>query len=217
MSAVPHYVTIDDRQMRVWRAGAGPSLVVLPGLAVGAAVTAARLAAICPGWSITAIELPGTAAGRSACRADGSPTIATTAEALGLERSVLVAIDLAIALADDVARRLAPAATILVGEDTARAWAARVPSLASLAPRRDGAHLTALFAHLRDLEILEPSDRSRPARQGGAYLDAGRAARRRSSPGPPIRSAMRRCGRSASPNCRRPRAAGAATRCMRHA
>jgi len=46
-----------------------------------------------------------------------------------------------------------------------------LPSLASFAPRPDGTHLTALFAHLRDLEILEPSDRSRPARHGSPYLE----------------------------------------------
>jgi pimeloyl-ACP methyl ester carboxylesterase len=67
-----------------------------------------------------------------------------------------------------VARHIAPAATILVGRDIARAWALRAPSLA---PRADGTHLTALFAHLRDLEILEPSDRTRPARAGDTYLD----------------------------------------------
>src|SRR6202011_3869735 len=62
-------------------------------------------------------------------------------------------------------------ATILVGQGRARAWALRAPSLASFAARADGTHLTALFAHLRDLEILEPSDRRRPARGGDAYLD----------------------------------------------
>jgi pimeloyl-ACP methyl ester carboxylesterase len=158
MSAVPHYVTLDDRQVRVWRAGSGSSLVVLPGLAVGAAVVASRLAALCPGWAITAIELP-------------CDQVAAACEALGLEGSVVVAVDLAAALADDVAQRLKATATILVGSDTARAWAARLPSLASFRPRPDGAHLTTLFAHLRDLEMIEPANRSRPAHQGCAYLD----------------------------------------------
>ena len=46
-----------------------------------------------------------------------------------------------------------------------------MPSPASLAACSDGTHLTRLFAHLRDLEILEPRDRMRPARSGSAYLD----------------------------------------------
>ena len=96
MSAVPHYVTIDDCQMRIWRAGAGPGLAVLPGLAVGAAVTAARLAALCPGWSVTAIELPGALLQDDArSLEDAGRRIAATLEVLGLARSVLVAMDLA--------------------------------------------------------------------------------------------------------------------------
>jgi pimeloyl-ACP methyl ester carboxylesterase len=160
-AAVPHYVTLDEGQVRVWRAGAGPSLVVLPGLAVGAAVTASRLATLCPGWAIAAIELPveGTA-----------QRVAATIEALGLGHSVLAAVDLACALVDDVILRAGPMRTILIDAATARSWVARMPSLAPFAPRADGAHLTALFAHLRDLEVLEPSDRMRPAPTGGAYL-----------------------------------------------
>jgi pimeloyl-ACP methyl ester carboxylesterase len=172
-AAVPHYLTIDNRQMRIWRAGTGPSLVVLPGLVMGAAVTASRLAALCQGWSIIAIELPG------ALLKEGIPSlesmgrqIAATLEMLGLKRSVLVAVDMAAPLAALVARDIAPMATILVGEGRAQAWAQRAPALASFAARADGTHLTALFAHLRDLDILEPSDCMRPARAGGAYLDA---------------------------------------------
>jgi pimeloyl-ACP methyl ester carboxylesterase len=172
-AAVPHYVTIDDGQVRIWRAGTGPSLVVLPGLAVGAAVTASRLAALCQGWSITAIELPGAMPKNDAPSLEPmSRHIVATLKVLGLERSVLAAIDMAAPLAALVTRHIAPPATILVGEGRAQAWTRRAPSLASLAPRADGIHLAALFAHLRDLDILEPSDRMRPARHGSAYLDA---------------------------------------------
>ncbi len=167
MRATPHYVTIDGSQMRVWRAGSGPALVVLPGLAVGAAVAASRLAALCKGWNITAIELPGGAAQSGG---DLSNRVAASISALNLDHPVLVAIDLATALANRVAQRINPRATILVGEETARAWAKHVPQ-PSFAPRADGAHLTSLFAHLRDLEILEPSNRGRPARTGSSYLD----------------------------------------------
>jgi pimeloyl-ACP methyl ester carboxylesterase len=170
-AAVPHYVTIDDCQIRIWRAGAGPSLVVLPGLAVGAAVTASRLAAICQGWSITAIELPAALSMDDTQSLESmSRRIAATLKALGLAGSVLVAMDMALPLAALVARHTAPTATILVGRDVAHAWALR--ALAPFAARADGTHLTALFAHLRDLEILEPSDRMRPARCGDRYLDS---------------------------------------------
>jgi pimeloyl-ACP methyl ester carboxylesterase len=158
--------------MRIWRCGTGPGLAVLPGLAVGAAVTASRLAVLCPGWSVTAIELPGTLlTDAMQSPEDAGRRIAATLEALGLERSVLVAMDLAASLAAVAARHIQPTSTIFVGEDTAQAWTSRAPSPASLAACSDGTHLTYLFAHLRDLEILEPADRMRPARSGGAYLD----------------------------------------------
>ncbi|MCZ7620813.1 MAG: alpha/beta hydrolase [Xanthobacteraceae bacterium] len=168
MNAEPHYVTADGGQTRVWRAGAGPALVVLPGLAVGAVVAAPRLAAICRGWSVTAIELPG---GAARTHDDMCRRVAATIEALGLERPVLVAIDLATSLAGGVAQLVEPRATIFVGGDAAREWARQIPSPPPLAPRADGVHLTSLFAHLRDLDILEPSNRSRPAHAGAPYLD----------------------------------------------
>lgn len=172
-AAIPHYVTIDDCQMRIWRAGTGPSLVVLPGLAVGAAVTASRLAALCQGWSITVVELPGALLKDDTQSLESMGwQIAAALEALDLAGSMLVAMDMAVPLATLVAGHTKPVATIVVGAGRARAWAQRMPSLASFAARADGTHLTALFAHLRDLDILEPSDRMRPVRGGGAYLDA---------------------------------------------
>jgi pimeloyl-ACP methyl ester carboxylesterase len=171
MRAIPHYVTIDGCQLRIWRAGAGPGLAVLPGLAVGAAVTASRLAALCQGWSVTAIELPGPALKDAPSLETTGRRIAAALEALGLERSVLVAMDLATSLAAFTARHIAPVSTIFVAEDRARDWAPRPLSPASFAACSDGTHLTRLFAHLRDLEILKPADRTRPARGGEAYLD----------------------------------------------
>jgi len=168
MNAVPYYVTVGDHQVRVWRAGSGPSLLVLPGLAVGAAVTASQMAQF--GWTVTAIELSTAHHGATPTLDDIGQRIAATIQALGLELSVLVAVDLACALVGSLARHIRPMQTILVGAQAGRAWARCAPSLASLDPRADGAHLTALFAHLRDLEILEPADRSHPARTGGAYL-----------------------------------------------
>lgn len=175
--AAPHYVTIDEGQVegqvKVWRAGAGPSLVVLPGLAIGASVAATRLARLCPDWSITAIELPIGAGPIGSLSIDHmAGQVAATVKALGLSRPVLVAIDMAIALAEAVARQAGATSLVAVGASTARAWATRMPKCPPLAPQDDGTHLTTLFAHLRDLDVLEPRDAYRPALSGSAYLDA---------------------------------------------
>lgn len=165
-AATPHYVTISNAQVRVWRAGSGPGLLVLPGLAAGAGVVVARLAKLCPGWSVTSIELPVPPRSLD----DTARTIATAADALGLAGSLLVALDMAAALADRVARQVNPSGVVRVAEAAARAWSRRMPS-PSFTPRHDGAHLTALFAHLRDLDILEPADSHRPAALGSRFLD----------------------------------------------
>ena len=97
--------------------------VVLPGLAVGAAVTASRLAALCPGWRSRRSNAGPSTHPAALSRDEITRRLATTVPALGLARSVVVAVDLAAALADDLAQRLEAVATIFVGAETARAWA----------------------------------------------------------------------------------------------
>lgn len=170
--AKPHYVTIDGSQTRVWRAGSGPGLVALPGLAMAASVVARRMAALCPDWSVTVLELPGIGGSQppAASPYEQAVRIAATVKALGLTGAVLVALDLSVPLASAIAPLAHAKAVILVGDTAARGFATQRPSLPSLQPCADGSHLARLHAHLRDLDIIDPSDPKRPAKAGAAYL-----------------------------------------------
>jgi hypothetical protein len=77
-----HYVTLDGCQIRLWRAGQGPQLVVLPGLILGAGVVAARLSACLPAWTVSVLELPGLGGSASA----GSATLDAVADHLATGR-----------------------------------------------------------------------------------------------------------------------------------
>ena len=89
-SASPHYITLDDCQIRVWRRGEGPDLVVLPGLALGASVVAARLGDALAGWTVSVLELPGLGGSISAA----AETLDATAERLAAACRLLRSRDL---------------------------------------------------------------------------------------------------------------------------
>jgi len=57
--ATPHFVTVAGGQLRLWSAGEGAPVVVLPGLVRAASVVANRLAAVAPDRAFRVIELPG--------------------------------------------------------------------------------------------------------------------------------------------------------------
>ena len=161
--AVPHYLTLPTGQMRVWRTGEGPAVVVLPGLAEAAATAADRVAAVLPGHAITALEWPGVggSAGLQVFTIrQVSALIGTAIDALGLGDAPGIAID----LAAPVARVLASKgqAWLLIQEARAKAWAGRGFAPGDLTPRGDGTHLTALWAHLRNSCLLDPADPVRP-------------------------------------------------------
>ncbi|PSC06292.1 alpha/beta hydrolase [Alsobacter soli] len=161
----PHYLTLPAGQLRLWRCGEGPDVAVLHGLALGAEATAARLAEAWPGRRVTVLELPGV--GGSAGLATGDLAEAARRLDAALDFCVahdapLVACDLSIAVAARMRRR--PAVTL--GAGAAQSWARRGWRLPSLAPRQDGTHLTALWAHLRDAHFFEPDDPTQPARLG---------------------------------------------------
>jgi pimeloyl-ACP methyl ester carboxylesterase len=176
-SARPHYITLDDCQIRVWRRGEGPDLVVLPGLALGASVVAARLGNALAGWTVSVLELPGLGGSISAA----SETLDATAERLaaacrqlGLEIYALAAFDLAAPLADRLARKLArrPIADVRIGLDRACAWRTRRFLPPDLTAHPDGTHLTALWAHIRDCHVLDAVHPGLPAFEGEALPTA---------------------------------------------
>lgn len=175
--STPHYVTIGQGQLRVWRSGSGPDLLVLPGLIAAASTRADQLARDLPGWTVTAVDLPGTGGSSGAWAEDIAGLariIADGASALGLPPCPLLAFDLAAPLA--VALQGLEAGwqsdTVLLA-DTAAAegWAERGLTPAPLAPRDDGTHLAVLWAHLRDAHVLEPRDARHPAAQGAPLPD----------------------------------------------
>ncbi|GGH10015.1 hypothetical protein GCM10007036_06350 [Alsobacter metallidurans] len=158
----PHYITVAGGQIRVWRCGDGPDVAVLHGLTLGAQATAARVASACPGRRVTVLELPGV--GGSA----GLATADLTAMARSLDAALdacvaadtpLAACDLAIA----IAARMRHRPGLSLGAAAAQAWTRRAWRPPSLAPRQDGAHLTALWAHVRDAHLFDPLDPTQPA------------------------------------------------------
>jgi len=170
-AAEPVYIAVGDRQLRAWRGGRGPDLVVLPGLTLGAAATAERVLNATAGWSVTVLELPGLGGSRSAAAAsldEAADYLAAACRELGLDSFVLAAFDLASPLADRLVRRLAtkPLADLRIGADRARAWKRRGFAPPELTPRDDGAHLIALWAHLRAAHLVDPADAQLPAFAG---------------------------------------------------
>lgn len=171
MRARAHFVTIGHVQAQIWRAGpeSGAGLVVLPGLAVSACDAAEAVARRFPSACVTAVEWPGVGgSAQAACAAldDLVAAVAAIIEATGLTGAPVIAFDLGCVAA---ARLGGPAALV----DSARAigWAGRGFAPDGLAPRDDGAHLTSLFAHLRNAHLLAPDDARRATRAGAALPD----------------------------------------------
>lgn len=175
--ALPHYLTLEDCQIRIWRRGDGPDLIVLPGLALGAAATAARVGGALPGRTVTVLELPGLGGSISAA-ADtldvAAERLAAACRQLHLQTYALAAFDLAAPLADRLASKLehSPITDIRLGLNRARAWKTRRFLPPYVTPRPDGTHLTALWAHIRDCHILDPHNPGLPAFEGEALPTA---------------------------------------------
>jgi pimeloyl-ACP methyl ester carboxylesterase len=171
-AARPRYVGTGFGQVRVWRSGAGPLVVVLPGLIRAASVVAADLAQRAPGLAFAVIELPGvggSAAVPCGTARQGTAAVAAAIAALGVEDAPVLALDLAGGL---TAGLEAPAILVTGADD--------LPPLPDVSPRPDGTHLTALFAHLRNAHVLDRSQtRAAPAGErlpDAAELDATVAA-----------------------------------------
>lgn len=163
-AARPRFVTSGGHQLRLWNAGDGAPVVVLPGLVRAASVVAARLAGLAPDLSFSVFELPGTGGSADAPFAsidDVAASVQGAIEAAGLKGAPVLAFD----LAAPIARRLA-GAPVLLGVGQARGWSARTSRLVDLSPRPDGTHLSALFAHLRNCHVLDAQRGRRAARDG---------------------------------------------------
>ena len=172
----PDYVATSQGQLRIWQVGGGPDLVVLPGLALGARARAAQWALAAPGRRVTAIDPPGLGGsdGDSSSYARMAEAIIEAVAQLTLADFILAAHDLSVPLLAEVARRLGLRQERALGVEweRARGWIATRANAPDTAPRGDGTHLTALFAHLRDCHVLDPADRRWPAKFGAALPSA---------------------------------------------
>ncbi|MEN9774950.1 MAG: hypothetical protein RL322_2020 [Pseudomonadota bacterium] len=170
--ARPSFVTVSAGQLRLWCAGHGAPVIVLPGLIRAAQVACESLTALLPGRTLCAIELPGIGASSSPaiCTLDSiAQMLAEAIDGAGLAGAPVVAFDLAAPLAlrlPNVGQRVFP------GLDAACAWAKQGLQPPDLSARDDGAHLTALFAHLRDCHVLDPEGSRCAARAGAPLPDA---------------------------------------------
>ena len=159
-----HYVTTAYGQLRLFTAGTGRPVVVLPGLIHGAAMLAARLAPAAPDLGFHVLELPGIGGSAAVPVGQAEAAIATARAELGLAAAPVLAFDLA--------ANLAGFPCVRVDAASAAGWSAQDIAPPDLAPRPDGTHLAALFAFLRDRHVLDPTDPRRAARAGGALPDA---------------------------------------------
>ncbi len=166
----PYFLATPSGPLRLWRGGTGPHLVVLPGLLRSAAVVARTLAEACPDWSLTVIELPGIG-GSAAIAPQNVQHIAAVIDdalsQLGVDAAALLAYDLCTPIATALAARRGPCFSVVLQDvASAREWVRRGVCPPSLDLREDGTHLAALWAHLRDLAMLDPADPLRVSRHG---------------------------------------------------
>ncbi len=162
--ATPHFVTVAGGQLRLWSAGDGAPVVVLPGLARAASVVARELAAIAPDLAFRVFELPGIGGSADVPCASMAQVVAAVRaaiEVLGLGGAPILAFDLATPIATQLGTT-----RVLVTLEQARAWARRALNAPDLTPRPDGTHLNALFAHLRDAQTLDAQTGRCAAREG---------------------------------------------------
>lgn len=168
--ATPHYLTFDSGQIRLWRRGRGPDLVVVGGLTLAAEALANRLAEANAGWRVTAIELPGIGGSTPLAEGGVEPLASTVEKAIalaGFGDFVLVVHQLAAGLLPRLQKALGPRIrAIVVGGGWAARWKETVGGDLDIAPRQDGAHLNVLWHHLRDRQLLQPDNPHMPAKDG---------------------------------------------------
>ncbi|HMA08139.1 MAG TPA: alpha/beta hydrolase [Ramlibacter sp.] len=162
--ATPHFVTVASGQLRLWSAGEGAPVVVLPGLVRAASVVANQLAAVAPDRAFRVFELPGIGGSADVpCEslAQIVDAVRGAIESAGLGGAPILAFDLAAPIAAQLR-----GTREFVNLAPARAWAWRGLATPDLTPRPDGTHLNALFAHLRDAQTLDAQTGRCAAREG---------------------------------------------------
>ncbi len=170
-AARPHYITLPEGQVRLWQVGAGPDLVIIAGLTLGAGVVASKLGERLTGWRITVLEPPGIggSSGLSVQSMDAiASALAGAINALGYKRYALASYELESAVLPALLIKVSdkPARTITIGLERAMAWADRNLQPPPLDPRQDGTHLIALWNYLRDCHLLKAGDGTQPATDG---------------------------------------------------
>jgi pimeloyl-ACP methyl ester carboxylesterase len=170
----PSFIDLPAGQMRIWEQGAGPTLLVLPGLVNSPQAVCAQVFEKLPNYRVVALELPGL----GVSPASGGRTvhdIAATVDAVARHLNDIagcIAFDLAVAVACGTALS-GKLDDRLVLVDVARArWIAQnKPRCEDFALDHDGAYLYRLWNHVRDMDMLESVEPRRP-RGEGAYKSA---------------------------------------------
>ena len=167
----PRYVTTDLGQIRLWIAGQGANLVVLPGLIRSAQTVAELLCAANPGWRVIAVELPGIGYSSGVAPESIGTVADTVAEALSWledEPCVVLSFDLAGPISERLGAKASLNARCSLNTDSevAVAWKRAGITPPDLSPRQDGTHLTALWSFIRDRHLLVPDVPSMPAADG---------------------------------------------------
>jgi pimeloyl-ACP methyl ester carboxylesterase len=123
-----------------------------------------------PEWSVTVIELPGIGGSSRIDPVSVAHVAAVLDQALarlGVESAVLLAEDLCAPIGKALAAlRGDRFPLVLRWQASARAWVRRGVRPPPLALREDGTHLVGLWAHFRDLSMLDAGDPLRVARHG---------------------------------------------------
>lgn len=174
MRPVPHFVTLASGQIRIWRTGEGPLLLVLPGLLKGPVARTTEAALAFPDRTVVGVELPGLGGSVT----NDSFTVARAASMMiewveTLKGPVeILAFDLALSMALELQRASPRIGRFAwVGLENVLLWPQVEDPLDPLELADDGTHLMKLWGHLRKRDMVRPDDRQR-ARTDHSYLSA---------------------------------------------
>lgn len=166
----PHYVTTSQGQVRLFRGGSGPALVVLAGLTRAASAVANEMEALFPERGVVVVEAPGVGGSARVTADSTAERAAAVVEALdhlGEDEVDLVALELSSALVPEIVTARAVRA-VLVDLDSALGWVEQGTAPPAAEPDEHGTHLTALWGFLRDRRLLRADAPHLPRTSGAA-------------------------------------------------